>query len=194
MAEAFPLAWPHGWDRTPAHKRKPGAFQATADKARRELLNEIVRLGGNYPVISSNVPLRRDGMPFSEGSRAKIADPGVAVYFMKAKRQMVFACDQYDAPWKNIRAIGKTIEAIRGLERWGASDMLERALSAFVALPAPGARYRDVLKLNGGPLTREKIDAQYRLLAQERHPDRGGSDEAMSELNAARDAALKEVG
>lgn len=30
-------------------------------------------------------------------------------------------------------------------------------------------------------------------LARERHPDAGGSTEAMAELNAARDAALKEI-
>src|SRR3546814_19053229 len=51
---------------------------------------------------------------------------------------MTFACDRWDTVRDNVRAIGKTIEAIRGIERWGASDMMERAFSAFEALPAPG--------------------------------------------------------
>ncbi len=35
----------------------------------------------------------------------------------------------------NIQAIRKTIEAMRGLERWGVSDMLQRTFSGFKALP-----------------------------------------------------------
>ena len=36
------------------------------------------------------------------------------------------------------------------------------------------------------------IEANFKRLARDRHPDRGGSDAAMAELNAARERALKE--
>jgi DnaJ-class molecular chaperone len=49
--------------------------------------------------------------------------------------------------------------------------------------------------ITSGPVVAENIDAAYRRLSKERHPDRpGGSHDAMAELNAARDAALKDVG
>lgn len=35
--------------------------------------------------------------------------------------------------------------------------------------------------------------ARYAVLAKERHPDHGGSNDAMAELNRARDEALKEI-
>jgi len=190
-AEAYPLYWPEGWPRTPSHRRQYGKFETTFAKARDHAANEVHLLGGRYVVISSNIPLRRDGLPYA--GQAEPSDPGIAVYFEKAGKQMVFACDRYDKTWKNLRAIGKTIEAIRGIERWGASDMLERALSAFEALPPPGKHWREILKLNGGKPTRDQVDAQYRLLARVCHPDIGGSDAAMAELNAARDAAMKEA-
>lgn len=35
--------------------------------------------------------------------------------------------------------------------------------------------------------------AQHRFLARERHPDAGGSNHQMAELNRARDQALQEI-
>lgn len=194
-ATAYPLAWPQGWKRTLPHKRQSGQFKGSADRAQRDLCAEIARLGGRLPVISSNVAIRRDGMPYADAARRKIDDPGVAVYFERNGKQQVFACDQYDAPWKNIRAITKTIEALRGIARWGASDMLERSLSAFEALPPPSYErpWWEVLGVNQRPPSRESVERAYRELARERHPDAGGSDAMMAELNAARAAALREA-
>jgi DnaJ-domain-containing protein 1 len=87
----------------------------------------------------------------------------------------------------NVRAVGKTIEALRGIERWGASDMMERAFSAFEALPAP-EQWWQVLGVSASASAAE-IDAAYRAKARAAHPDTGGSDAAMARLNAARDRA-----
>ena len=38
-----------------------------------------------------------------------------------------------------------------------------------------------------------EIDRQYKREAAKHHPDRGGSDAMMAELNAARSDALKEI-
>lgn len=157
-------------------------------------------MGGRYIVLSTNVELRRDGLPYA--NQPEPSDSGVAVYFERKGKQMVFACDRWDRVKDNLRAIEKTIEAMRGIERWGASDMLERAFSAFEALPPPSAQatrtWRQVLGFpNNTPIEevdKAAIDALYRNRARECHPDTGGSDAAMSELNAARVAALKEIG
>lgn len=137
-------------------------------------------------MLSTNLPLRRDGMPYA-GVKAP-ADPGVAVYFERKGLQMVFACDRFRTVASNMRAIQRTIEAIRGIERWGASDMMERSLQAFEALPPPGSCW-SILGLKPGAKTAE-IEAAYRKQAMTAHPDRGGSDAAMAKLNQARIDAL----
>lgn len=192
MAEAYPLHWPAGWPRTKTPQRSQ--FKVTQDRARQELQREIERLNGRYMVISTSFPLRRDGNPFASG-KPDGGDTGVAVYFERKGKQMVFACDRWDRPQDNMRAIQKTIEAMRGIERWGASDMLERAFSAFEALPAPGTpakrSWREVLGFPpGSSPDREGIEIAYRSKAKKAHPDAGGSNDAMAELNAARQAAI----
>lgn len=187
---SFPLSWPAGQPRTRSPQRS--RFDVSFEKARKELTSEIERMGGHYVVISTNLPLRRDGYPYAN-ARPDNGDNGVAVYFEWKGKQMTFACDKWDVVGDNIWAIEKTIYAIRGIERWGASDMMERAFSAFQMLPAPATR--DCWAVLGIP-PHSSIDAIARAWkdkAKELHPDNGGSDEAMSELNAAKDAALKQI-
>jgi hypothetical protein len=81
-------------------------------------------------------PLRRDGLPLA--NHRTPSDLGVAVYFTYRGRQMCLACDQWDKIQDNIHAIRKTIEAFRGIPRWGTGDMMERAFTGFEELPAPG--------------------------------------------------------
>jgi hypothetical protein len=184
---AYPLAWPQGWPRTKRPQR--ARFDMSFERARRELQWEVQRLGARYPILSTNIPLRLDGQPYA--SAREPDDAGVALYFERAGKQMVFACDRWDRVRDNIRAIEKTIDAMRGIERWGASDMMERAFAAFEALPPP-FRWHDVLELPAGAGI-DEVMAAHRRLSVIHHPDRGGSTARMAEINAARDAALKEL-
>lgn len=190
-AEAFPLHWPEGWPRTKAPARSK--FDLSFTEARDGLLAEVQRMGGRYIVISTDIETRQDGLPYANQRAPR--DTGVAVYFERKGKQMVFACDRWNSVKDNMRAIAKTIDAMRGIERWGASDMLERAFSAFVALPSP-ARARTWREVLGFPPAakpdREGIEQAFRSKAKAAHPDTGGSTEAMAELNAARAAALQE--
>ena len=183
-ATRYPLAWPAGWAR--AKGRRSAAFKVDFDKAVRELGYEIERLGGRYPVLSSNMELRIDGTPRRD---QRVSDPGVAAYFELKGKQKVFACDTFHTVKDNIRAIGLTIAALRSINRYGATDMLERALSAFEALPAPKSCW-DILGLRSHASMQDVKEA-YRRKAMTLHPDQGGSDAAMVELNRARDEALK---
>lgn len=196
--DAYPLQWPEGWKRWEG-QRDPGRFDGTPGTVRDMLLLEIDRLvlgresrtrmvRRDLIVISTNMPLRRDGLPMS--GRVAPEDPGVAVYFKRDGKPMCFACDKYDRVWKNMRAIQKTIEALRGIERWGSSDMMERAFTGFAALPAPGARpWWEVMGLNGSE-SKDAIRSRFRELARQRHPDSGGSDQLMAELNEAYKTAM----
>lgn len=191
---AFPLAWPEGRERTPAHKRQASKFDCTFAQARDGLGAEIVRLGGRYSVLSTNLPLNLSGLPYA--SRGEPADPGVAAYFEYKGKSMCFACDRWSKVKDNIRAIEKTIDAIRGIQRWGSGEMLDRAINAFQALAAPTAKrsWREVLGLqHHRAFDRATVEEAWRYLAKTHHPDKGGDPAKMAEINAARDEALKEL-
>jgi hypothetical protein len=191
------LQWPAGRPRREHWKRERANFDTSMAKGRDALFNELKLLGAKHVVLSSNVPLRLDGKPYA--NYPAIQDPAVAVYFSYRDKQMCFACDRWDKVEDNIQAIRKTIEALRGIARWGTGDMLQAAFTGFAALPPPivaGMKrpWREVL---GFPpeavITASMVSARYRKLASDHHPDKGGSGEKMAELNAARDEALQEV-
>jgi hypothetical protein len=102
---------------------------------------------------------------------------------------MCFACDRWDRAQDDIYAIAMTIEALRGIERWGSGSMVEQAFTGFVALPPPRSVSTDPWELLGirPGATEAEIDAAYREKAKKAHPDApGGSVEAMQALNEAR--------
>jgi len=190
IAEAYPLCWPTGWKKISDNiYRDRARFETSLTKARDELLHELSLMRAEKVILSTNIPLRRDGLPYAGMSQPK--DPGAAVYFMKGpygkKKQYVLACDRWQKVEDNIQAIRLSVAAIRGLERWGASEVLERAFTGFAALPAPEAitkEWWDVLQVRrDSPLS--AAESNYRSLARSAHPDNGGSHERMSELNNA---------
>jgi len=175
--ERYPLTWPEGWPRTPAYRRQRSSFKASPGVAMRDLLEELRRLGARDVILSSNLMLRADGLPYAR--QPKHDDEGIAVYFRRKGVDMVLACDKYQRREENMRAISKTIEAIRGIERWGSSDMMERAFTGFTALPPPVAlSWRDVLD----PADPE---GSYRRLRAQAHPDRGGDAKRFQRVQAA---------
>lgn len=185
---AFPLCWPSGWKRTSYRERS--RFKVSGARPRDELFRELDRLGANNIILSTNIKLRLDGIPYS--NLAQPLDPGVAVYFQHKKKPMVFACDAWRSVEENIWSICKTIEAIRGIERWGASDMLERAFSGFQSLPAPLVieTWWSVLGVKATASAQECREARTRL-ARKHHPDVGGSAPMMAKINRAFDEALE---
>lgn len=192
MKQKYPLSWPDGWKRTPPASRSESRFRKSFGTVRKMLIEEVERLGARDLIISTNVPLRLDGLPYANGRDP--ADPGVAIYFTYHKKQMSFACDRYFLVGENMQAIALTINAIRGIERWGASDMLERAFRGFAALPDPGKNdWRSVLGVGNQP-TIDEVEKQFRAQAQLLHPDHGGDAMAFNELVKARERARIELG
>lgn len=183
--QSYPLKWPAGVPRTKF--RGASRFKADAEVARRALLNEVALMGGTLAVISSNVKPRNS---YSDGVSGK-DDPGVAIYFQRKGKSMVFACDRWWNVKDNLHALKLTIEALRGIERWGSAEMMEQAYSGFAALPAStaGESWWSVLGVEATD-SLAVVDAAYRVKLHEVHPDRpGGSHEAMQKLNLARDQA-----
>jgi hypothetical protein len=205
MTEAYPLAWPDGWPRTPAAEQKsshtfkrqqdtgrgfrmgePWTFAAARDALYEELFKHT---GGRPFVLSSDFVLNSRGEP--AGSRGRPADQGIAVYFRRGGRDYVMACDRYDKAEGNMRSLTLALEAMRQLERHGGGTMTERAFQGFVALPPPKSCW-EVLGLTSGA-TAADVQAAWRRRIGDVHPDQGGSQAAAAELNAARDDALRRL-
>lgn len=199
----YPLKWPEGWKRTPCHVRKDATFKVHGKRLSvydgvQRVQAEMEKLGinDNDVVVSTNVKTRLDGYPRTGEPRP--TDPGVCVYWQKKKDQPMrcMAIDRYTEVADNLAAIAATLEYMRGIERHGGAEILDRAISGLTALPAPTAGQRDwwtVLAVNTDA-TVDEVREAYRRLSREHHPDRGGSQERMAELNAARDQALRELG
>lgn len=185
--EAYPLHWPLGRPR--ARSRQNSQFKVTLGLSIQDVRSEVARLGGDGLIISSNMPLRKDGLPFARGT---VFDPGVAVYFTYKGKQVCFACDRWNTVQSNMRAIAKTIEALRGIDRWGSGDMVEQAFTGFTALPAPESWWQ-VLGFRGPDVTREEITHRHRRLISEHHPDNGGDTDQAARINRARDLGFNAV-
>lgn len=190
--DAYPLCWPSGWPKTERYRRRKSVFgDASFALVRDELMRELKRFNATNIILSTNIPLRKDGLPYS-GYRQP-DDVGVAVYFKIKGKPMVFACDKWTKIEDNIKAVFKTIDALRGVERWGSSDLLERAFQGFTALPAPRPKrhWHEVLEVNqhDSPLV---VQSQWRNLMMLHHPDRGGNPEIAKEINEAYQQAKRE--
>lgn len=182
----YPLTWPPGWPRTDQMRRERSRFNTTISASLNFLKEEIRRLGAKDLVLSSNYTL----------GTTSPKDPGVCAYFQYQGISAAIPCDRWLNVEDNVHAIAKTIEAMRGIERWGAKNMIKAAFSGFAALPGPGqtsAGWREILGLNG-ETTGQEIESAYRRLRSLHHPDKGGSAELFHAVQIAYDQAKQAVG
>lgn len=184
ITKAHPLQWPTGWQRT--KRPRPSSFGYDGNKpsihrATQELRREMKLLKGKNLVISSNLRLRKDGLPIS--SQREPDDSGIALYFTLDDEQKVIACDSYNRAGCNIWAIAKTVNALRGIDRWGASELLTRAFTGFKALPeqagsstAHTKAWYELLKV-APDCSVDELKTAYRTLVKRYHPDRIGDND-----------------
>lgn len=183
--DAYPLSWPAMWPRSKARQRSRFDPRLTLADAQASLFNELRLLGATQIIVSSNLRLRRDGQPYVD-QREFESDPGIAVYFTLDRKPVVIPCDRWDRPQDNLHAVELTIAALRGIDRWGAHEMVAAAFQGFQALPAGTAAASWWSVLDVHPNASEvEIEQAYRRMAKSLHPDAGGSAEAFQTLQDA---------
>jgi hypothetical protein len=191
--ENFPLHWPLGLSRTQPSSRIYSPFKQSMEKAQQFLRKQIDLLGAGYLIVSSNIPVRRDGLFYADWMNKKIEDPGIAIYFKRGSsidQYTSMCCDQYHRVWENTYALGKSIEAIRAIERYRCSEFMDRVFSGFQELPpaTQAKKWWDILGVSKTASITEIADA-YRKKAKLCHPDMGGTAEQFIELQKAYEAA-----
>lgn len=185
--QSYPLYWPPGFPR--AKYREYSRFKTSFDNALKNVQDSLRKFAADsgkkleHAIMSSNRTLTSDSPP----------DPGVAVWFVWDGMQLCIAVDRYNSMAANLQAIHHIIEARRVELRHGTLALVRATFSGFQALPAPaGKHWSDILQV-GSNATRETVDANWKRLAKDHHPDNGGSAERMAEINNARETALKEI-
>lgn len=208
----YPLQWPSDWRRTKF--RETPNFVAVFVSDRDAIVRRLQRRGRDA-IITSNLPLNTKGLPYA----SPVDDPGIAVYWTEiapsgSRAERVIACDRWRKVGDNLRALAKSIEALDGLARWGASQVVERTMGAFAALPAGSSTasehasvplgWRIILAGGSGsadewpPLANDELIAlarhRHRELMKVAHPDKqNGSVAGARDLNLALACAIEEL-
>jgi hypothetical protein len=214
--EASPLTWPASVKRT-VNPQASRFVSPTIGGSLGEIRDELRKLGAKNVIISTNLPLRKDGEPYARGLSLDV-DQGAAVYWnlFRGKERIPYClpCDKWRTLAENLHAIALTINALRAVERHGAIHVVQ-AFEGFKALPPAGGtiitppNWREVfggnwpVKSDGSPLSDAEllgvVRARFRMMMKLVHPNSATAttDESTSgrvaELTAARDAAEAEL-
>lgn len=195
-------------DRTwlrPASRRQSTRFSASWKETENLLLDEVDRLKGRDLVIEVDVreqDLRLDGTLRANAREA--ATPGVVVAFDTAQHgPMLYRCDTFVAPygfqgpdWQhNVRAIALTLQALRAVDRYGATETGQQ-YTGFKALPGPGEGVpmptptrmtstvaAELLRSYGQ--IGDSLASAYRAAVRRTHPDIGGNRDDFDRVREA---------
>ena len=114
---------------------------------------------------------------------SNIGEKTAKVRFVLRDKPIEISCSSQREYKDNLRCIYIAVWAMRMNEKRGIADTMQQA---YLQLAAPEME-RDPYEVLGvrpdAPL--EVIEASHKALAKSHHPDVGGSDEAMKELNSA---------
>lgn len=182
-ATVFPLTWPKTIPRV--KHRQSSQFKTVLSTALKNVESSLRLFAGDSGkplaalVISSNVSL----------GVQKPSDPGVAVWFTWDGLQVCIPVDRYHKVEENLQAIHHILEARRVELRHGTLALVHASLAGFKALPPPpGSMWWEVLGVEPSA-TAMIIEAAFKKLASQHHPDKGGTTEMMAKLNKARQEA-----
>lgn len=183
MTAKYPLQWPDHIERSKS--RETGKFKTTLPSALNNVRDSLRRFAADSGkklenvIISSNVTLGDE----------KPADPGVSVWFVWDGMQVSIPVDRYSSVAANLQAIHLVMEARRTELRHGTLALVRATFRGFLSLPAPDKRPWWVVFELKADATKAEAVAAFSRLVKIRHPDQGGTKEALAELIEAREQA-----
>lgn len=216
---AFELEPIAEWPGTPTTTRERSRFRSqngdpvTIGTTMGELQTELDQIRGTRPRLGIAVTredLRLDGRL---RANAQPWHPGVVLSFDTPRGPMRLSCDRYTRWEDNLRAIVKTLNALRAIDRWGAThgEQYGGFLAIESARAMPSAPFSDapeavewIVRLLARitpesivPLTAQAASGDARSLLRKAqaatHPDRGGDGEQFRLVSLA-EQILREAG
>lgn len=165
-------------------RRESSNFKQTLSGALNNLRRQIELMGGKNLVLSSNCALGHDTPK----------DSGVVAYFQLQNTAMAIPCDRWRKVQDNVHAIALTVEAMRGMERWGAKHMITAMFSGFKSLPSRASGLDPWVTLGiTEKATEAEITAAFRSKSKIYHPDipETGSADKWAQIREAHDLAMQ---
>ena len=183
---SYPLQWPAGVPRSEFPKR--GGYRATFEQAVDNIHAALVELVGEAVVATLVVSSDFQGDETTD-------DPGVVAYFQIEGSLHFLPCDRGFTVAQNAQGIALTLKAMLDIGKHSNPEIAARMLRVLAAAVEPTMRtWRDVLGFPPSlPITPALLRQRYAQRAFECHPDQGGSNDAMSELNTAYQTAKAEL-
>lgn len=175
----------------PAGTRKRSRFESNWTSTITVLGREIDLLGGREVVIEVDVreeDIRNDGML---RANARSESPAVVVAFESLHGPMLYRCDALygrgsgQLGWQqNVRAIALTLEALRAVSRYGATETGQQ-YTGYKALPSAPSDVESFTSpnvaaeyLRGFARPGDTLDVAWRAARRKTHPDHNGGDHA----------------
>jgi len=185
MADAYPLQWPQGWMRT---KMQRSSRENQNDLSRRDggVMTEL-KCGVTWGNPHIHAGKHHCTQLLNEHSGSHTCDQCDAELSLDAVHIAAPALPAVEPDDKDA-----IIEAMRGIERWGAGEMMDRAFSGFKGLPAQASEGEDCWKVLGlHPMSPSNlVILVHRDLTRKLHAKQSASEE-FSRINVARDDALR---
>jgi hypothetical protein len=190
------------WPGVQTKARRDASFRATYSQTLGLLESELSKLSAKQIVIQVEgltlEYIRNDGWP--RAGKNGHCGPGVIVSFESPKGSISMPCDQFRDWQDNIRAIAKSLEALRMVDRYGVTKGNEQ-YRGWTRLEAPksGNMTREQGIVFLASLYRSPVEDMARLSVQdfkticriakiENHPDHGGSHEIFVRIGQAEEA------
>lgn len=170
-------------------------FKATYSQTMRDLKDELRRIGVDRAVIELEIneaDLRKDGAmrasskPHGTRIRVSFEKPGAG--------PLQFACDTYGDWLYNIRAVAKTLEALRAVDRYGATQGSQQ-YAGWAALPEASGVDADLKRdpidvlreFAGNPMGDHSPRKLRQTAVFRNHPDHNpnAAPDAITRINAA---------
>jgi hypothetical protein len=175
-------------------------FDSPWSKTLQLLGREIDALRGTNVVIEVDVPERAIRLDGALRADAKASGPAVVVAFDSKHGPLQYRCDRFITRWSsqgpdwqhNVRAIALTLESLRAVDRYGATNTGQQyagwkqigSAAADVPLAADDA-LRVLARIAGVSVLDVDRDRLISLARRKAHPDTGGSAGLWAEFTEA---------
>ena len=148
-----------------------------SERSRSEIRRQLERWDWDVPGV-----VDLDTIDFPKGGRE---DTAGRVHFNLRGTTIKVECESQWTYKQNIRCVALAVETMRMNEKRGIADTMRKA---YLMIEAPKEQRDPYEVLGVRPDASEALlQAAYKAQANDRHPDKGGSDTAMQELNDARE-------